>query len=123
MPKTLNNTSTMPQMGAAFSGWQNTVTLNKIVQVNNRGDITDQDQSVPFEGVVQPLSPEQVQLKPEGQRSWEWLQLHVFAGEDTNLQTNDRVIFNTRRFKVMAVKDYSLNNYVEYHLLQDYQTP
>ena len=34
---------------------------------------------------------------------------------------NDKVVFNNERYKVMSVKDYSLNGFVEYELVKDYQ--
>ena len=71
-------------------------------------------------GVWQPLRTEQLMSKPEGQRSWEWVWIHAKSGE-LNLQTADKVIFNSKRYKVMGVKDYSLNGFVEYELVKDYQ--
>ena len=107
-------------MSSAFSGWQVAFELIKITQTNDRGDIADVKTLLSYEGTVQPLSPEQVQLKPEGQRSWEWLQVHVITDVDTDLVTNDRVQYDGKPYKVMFVKNYKLNNYVEYHLLEDY---
>ncbi len=119
MAKKINEMSGMPQMRSAFSGWQVSFVLIRITQTNNEGDITDVETSLNYVGTVQPLSPEEIKLKPEGQRSWQWLQVHVIIGED--LKTNDRVFYNGKRYKVMLVKDYRLNNYIEYHLLEDYK--
>jgi len=147
--KPLNKSSGMPQMGAAFAGWAQTITIFKINQIvtdgfvkNDNGapyqfdqdgefneyDVYGQDwdqkakpvTKVVFQGVIQPLSPKAIALKPEGQRAWTWLQIHCFAGS-LNLTTNDRIIYNGSRYKVMAVLDYSLNNYIEYHVVRDYQ--
>lgn len=121
MPKKISNLSGMPQMYAAFQGWQVPFTLVKISQQNVDGDIMDVETTLSYKGTVQPLSPEQIQLKPEGQRSWEWLQVHVITDVDTDLVTNDRVMYDGRPYKVMFVKNYKLNNYIEYHLLEDYR--
>ena len=71
-------------------------------------------------GVWQPLRDEQLQFKPEGQRSWSWYWIHAKAGT-LNLQTQDKIIFQGKRYKVMSVKDYSLNGYIEYQVVLDYQ--
>lgn len=89
--KPLNQLSGMPQMSAAFSGWQKSITLLRIVQtVSDGGFVTDTPTSVTFQGTIQPLSPKLIVLKPEGQRAWEWLQIHAFAGS-LNLDNNDRI--------------------------------
>lgn len=120
MAQKLNQLSGMPQMSAAFSGWMKSFSLNIITQAVVDGFVTEVKRAVTYRGTVQPLSPEQIALKPDGQRSWEWLQIHVLTGGD-NLKTNDRIDYNGKEFKVMSVKDYSLNNYVEYHVVADYE--
>lgn len=118
--KTLNTMSGMPKVSSALNGWFMPVTLIVITQVNNDGDITNQQTPTTFKGTVQPLKPEIIALKPEGQRSFEWLQIHSKAGQ-LNLSTNDRVRYASRLYKVMEVLDYSLNDFVEYHLVRDYE--
>ena len=121
MVKKLNEISQMPQMGAAFSGWQNVIKLNIVEQaVNDDGFVSDQTSVVEFKGTIQPLSPDQIRNKPDGQRSFQWLQIHAFAGA-LNLKTNSRIDYNGRLFKVMGVYDYSLNNFIEYHAVEDFQ--
>ena len=120
MPKKISNLSGMPQMFGAFQGWKVKFTLVKISQQNIDGDILNVETKISYQGVVQPLNPEAIQLKPEGQRSWEWLQVHVITDKENNLVVNDRVIYDNKPYKVMFVKNYKLNNYIEYHLLEDY---
>ncbi|WP_299074738.1 hypothetical protein [uncultured Paraglaciecola sp.] len=120
MAKTLNNISGMPKMKAAFAGWFKSLTLQVVTQTIDEGFVTDDMESVTFKGTIQPLSKEELRLKPEGQRSWEWLQIHCLSGS-LNLTTNDRICYNEKIYKVMALKDYSLNNYIEYHLVADYE--
>lgn len=114
---TLNN---MPNMACTLSGWEVPLQLVKITQSINEGDVEYTEELINFQGVWQPLKDEQLQFKPEGQRSWSWFWLHVKA-EALNLNTADKVIFNGERYKVMEKKDYSLNGYVEYQLCRDYE--
>ena len=61
-----------------------------------------------------------MQFKPEGQRSWEWYWIHTKSGI-LNLKTQDKIKFQGKRFKVMAIKDYSLNGFIEYQIVRDYE--
>ena len=112
--------SGMPNMANTLNGWEVPLTLIKIVQNTTEGDLITEEQTINFMGVWQPLRDEQLQFKPEGQRSWEWIWIHAKSGS-LNLKTADKVIFNAKRYKVMNVKDYSLNGFIEYELVKDYQ--
>lgn len=119
-PKPLNQISGMPQMSAAFQGWTTKLILHKITQSIVDGFVQQAETTINVLGTWQPLSPEEIALKPDGQRSWEWIDLHI-EGSKVLFQTNDRVIYGGLKYKIMAVKDYTLNNYSEYHLVLDYQ--
>lgn len=112
--------NTFPQMSAAFNGWRKPVTFTKITETVVEGDVELTETSIQMDAVIQPLDPEEVELKPEGQRAWQWLQIHGITSCN-DLSINDRIVYNSIEYKVMAVKDYSLNNYVEYHITKDYQ--
>lgn len=107
-------------MSAAFGSWKVAIVLMKIVQIVQDGFVINNETPVKFQGTWQPLSPEEIALKPDGQRSWEWIDLHV-EGNRIIFQTNDRVSRNGLIYKVMAVRDYTLNNFSEYHLIRDYE--
>ncbi len=112
--------SGMPQMGDTLTGWEVPLTLVRIVQNVVEGELETTETTINFLGVWQPLSAERLELKPEGQRSWEWIWIHT-KSSSLNLETADKVIFNSRRYKVMAKKDYGLNSFVEYELVRDYE--
>lgn len=111
---------TMPRIRAAGMGWTKQISMTRRKQaVDSTGLVTYSDYNFTFRGAIQPLSPKEISLKPEGQRAWEWLQLHVFHGAPIN--TDDQIIYNKKLFKVMATNDYSQSGYIEYHLVRDYQ--
>lgn len=117
--KNLNARSGMPQMNTTLNGWTVPLSLVKVYQNVIEGDFTYTEEKINFEGVWQPLKDEALQFKPEGQRSWEWIWIHAVAGT-LNLETADKVIFQEMKYKVMDKKDYSLNGFVEYQLVADY---
>lgn len=111
----------MPNVAETLTGWEVPLTLIKITQKVVEGDSVKTETRINFLGVWQPLRDEQLQSKPEGMRSWEWVWIHAKSGT-LNLKTQDKVLFNSKRYKVMSVKDYSLNGYIEYELVRDYES-
>lgn len=116
----LKSLSGMPQLDSALTGWEVPLTLVKVFQDIVEGDAVFTEQQINFMGCWQPLRDEELQFKPEGQRSWSWYWIHAKAGT-LNLQTADKIIFEGKRYKVMSVKDYSLNSFIEYEVILDYQ--
>lgn len=120
MAKLLNQTSGQPQMLLAMTGWTSKITLIKITQEIIDGFNTDFFCTVEFKGVVQPLNPRQLMLKPEGERSFEWLWVHCPSGM-LALKTGDKIEIDGKRYKLNADQDYSRNSYEEYHLIRDFE--
>lgn len=116
----LSSLSNMPQMNTTLQGWEVPLTLEKVYQDIAEGDKVENKELINFKGVWQPLKDEDLQFKPEGQRSWEWIWIHCTSGS-LNLKTGDKVLFYNKRYKVMGVKDYSLNGFIEYQLVRDYE--
>lgn len=112
--------SGMPNMRNTLDGWEIPLTLVKITQGISEGELVTTETTINFMGVWQPLKEEQLALLPEGQRSWSNVWIHAKSSE-LNLETADKVIFNSRRYKVIAKKDYGLNGFVEYMLIRDYE--
>ena len=110
----------MPNMANTLTGWEVPLTLIKITQSVVEGDAVKTETPINFLGVWQPLRDEQLQFKPEGQRSWSWYWIHAKSGT-LDLATQDKIIFRGERYKVMSVKDYSLNGFVEYEVIRDYE--
>lgn len=120
MPVPLNQQNGMPQMNAAFSGWTIKMTWTKIVQSIVDGFPVNQEIPFTIEGVFQPLSAEEIKLKPDGQWSWSWYMLHI-KGKESPFETNDRIKYNGVTYKVMGKKDYALNNYTQLDIIKDFQ--
>ena len=106
-------------MNSTLFGWEQALDLIKVVQKVIEGDLSTQEVKIDFRGVVQPLRDEQLSLLPEGQRSWEWLWIHAVAGT-LNLETGDKIKFQGKTYKITSKKDYSLNGYIEYQMVRDY---
>ena len=114
-----NIPSGMPQITSAFGGWMKNITLQKSKQCIVDGLVQQTETPFTFQGAIQPLSPKQIALKPEGQRAWTWLQIHCML--PGAIDVTDLIVYNGAIFKVMGVYDYSLNGFMEYHLVHDFQ--
>ena len=108
----------MPNMATTLNGWEVPITLQIVKQNIVDGDLVITTKKINFQGCWQPLRMEQLQFKPEGQRSWDWYWLHTKT--NLKLKTADKVYFKNVKYKVMSIKDYSLNGFYEYELIADY---
>lgn len=70
-------------------------------------------------GVRQPMSAQQLAIKPEGQRAWKWETIHCLP--DVPLRIDDIVVFGKQKYRVMQKWDWSEYGYQEVHICQEYQ--
>lgn len=113
------NSGTMPDVSGAILSWFQKMDFAIITKENINFQTVETSTDVSTQGVWQPLSPQQLMMKPEGQRQWKWFQVHALPG--LNLRPDDRLVYLGTKYRVMAVLDYKLNGYMEYHVIDDYQ--
>jgi hypothetical protein len=109
----------IPKIQVALNGWESPITLIKVTQSIVDYETVNTEEEISFQGVVQPLTTEALQLKPLETRSWEWLMIHTRTSAE--IFTNDLIRYDGKEYKVMFEKNYSLNGYYEYHLVKDYE--
>lgn len=113
-------TPALPNMSTTLEAWFQKIVIGLLTTtiVNNRAVSTTQD----FEtmGVLQPFSAEQLEIKKEGERSWKWYMLH--CQPSLSLQTDDTVIVRTKRYRVMGRWGFDEYGFIQYELVQDYET-
>lgn len=109
----------LPNMSTTLNGWEVSILADYVKQEWVNGEITNISYTKAIQGVLQPLKPEDIELKPEGERNWNWNQIHVKSGYDL-LRVAQIVKINNIPYKIMAVKNYELYGYVEYHAIRDY---
>lgn len=112
--------NSMPKVDDVLTGWMIDFVANFTKQVRIDGEFVETSKFVKMQGVLQPLSAEDISLKPEGQRNWKWYQLHVPI-KYQQLPVGKIVKLDNINYKIMAAKDYKLNGYTEYHCIKDYE--
>lgn len=120
MPVNLTLGKGLPRPQMAINMWSQGAEARRITQeIDINGNVNDIVSFFNFDGVIQPLKPEEIKVKEEAQWSWDWYWFHTLPG--VKLATNDRVVYKDTEYKVMAVKDYSDYGHIEYHCIKDWQ--
>lgn len=120
MPLKINEISTMPQMQEAIDGWEVDMIVNKKRQTMVNGDVVYKDMYIKLRGVWQPFKPEDLLNKEEYARSWSWFYVHVKTTYP-ELTIGQQIIMRGKTYKVMGIRDYSLNSYRLYEVILDFQ--
>lgn len=105
-------------MRGAISGLSRSLSLAKVTQKIVDGRVEEVETPLVTQGVIQPLGLRELELKPEGERSWQWYTIH--ATTDLVLQTEDVVGYNGERYRVMNTGGYSDYGFVKYEVVKSY---
>ena len=62
----------VPNVSDVVKGWLSTLTASKVTQTIEDGDVIETYSIIRFSGMIQPLSGIELEIKPEGERHWEW---------------------------------------------------
>lgn len=108
----------LPQLGDVVAGWARPITIGLVTKEMFNGEVQETIEELEGMGVIQPFTAQQLLIKPEGQRTWDWSGLHCLPGIELSL--DDVVEIYGRRFRVMAKRDYTLYGYLRYELIQGY---
>lgn len=112
------NPGTLPNMQAALLDYFLPMTFTVVTKSVVDHESVEARVQTATRGVWQPLSPQKVMMKPEGQRKWKWQQIH--ATLDLVLEVDSVIERNGEKFRVMDRLDYREYGYVEYHVQGDY---
>lgn len=111
---------TVPNMADTIMNWFQLLTFDRVTKtVDATFTVTETTTPVQFQGVVVPFTPQQLRMKPEGQRLWKWSA--IYALPSIPLQPDD-VLVDQRGvgYRVMAKTDYTSYGYVLYECVDDY---
>lgn len=112
------NAGNMPNVSSAIAGWFQPMTFGVVTKTPTAFQAVETVVQVSFQGVWQPLAGRDLALKPEGERKWNWFWLH--ADPSLTLNIDDIVTYLGVQYRVMKQKDWRLDSYVEYHLVEDF---
>jgi hypothetical protein len=106
----------LPKLNTAIGAWSQCLKFDCIHKSIENFQVIERHRAVNFKGVIAPLSPRQLEIKPEGQRAWRWFEVHATA--DLEIKPDDEVVHKCVRYRVMAVHDWSDYGYFRYEIAE-----
>lgn len=116
--KLFNDPGTLPDVSGALLNYFQNMVFTRIVKTVINFVVTENPTDIVFRGVMQPYTPQRLDIKMQGERNWIWNTLHAEPG--LPLYPDDVVIYQKTQYRIMSKSDYSSYGYVEYKLVQDY---
>ncbi len=105
-------------MSSTIVGYFQNLTFTTIVKTIVNYEVVETLTNIDFMGVWQPMSPQKLVMKAEGQRSWSWFQCH--STRDLGLNTDEKITYLGISYRIMSKLDYAAYGYYEYELVLDY---
>ena len=121
IPLNQMGSGTTPQMGDTLSGWTQKLVFNLIEKKVINYKVVETATKINFPGVWQPMSLEQLQMKPTEQRAWSWFIVH--STTPVPMKIDDIVNYLGKLYRVMSFGDYKEYGYYEYHLVDESLVP
>jgi hypothetical protein len=116
----LNQSSgTLPDVSGAMKNWFQTMTFTTIVKEIVNFEVVETKTDIIFEGVIQPFSKQDLQMKPEGQRAWKWYTLHTTTALE--LDPDEEIEYLGVTYRIKAKGIYRAYGYYEYELVEGVQ--
>lgn len=107
-----------PSLYSTLQPWFRKITLTKITKTIVDFQVKEIEYPQETFGMMQPMSPRRVAIKPEGQRAWEWQTLHCTP--DFVLKPDEVVEYRGTRYRVSGKTNWREYGFVEYELVNDY---
>lgn len=114
------NPGTLPNMSGALEGWQQPMTVKKIVKSTVNYELVEAETTIYFSGVLERMTPQQMQMRPEGQRAWVWY--NIFCLVNVDLEIDDVVESLGKRYRIKSKNDWSSYGYRSFDAIQDWET-
>lgn len=113
------NPGTLPNVAEALFSWFQPLFFTYMDKKTVNFQLVETPTIFNFQGVRQPFSPQQLKMKPEGQRQWKWETVHAYP--TLVLAPDDIITFANVNYRVMEKLDWKEYGYVEYHIVQDFE--
>ena len=115
-----NTNSALPNMSNTITSWFLDISFEVVDRVLDGADwVETVVQTINTRGVVQPATKEALEIFPEGTFSWQALLLHCLP--DVQMNTNQYIIYDEVKYKVMKKADYSKYGYCSYVIVEAFQ--
>lgn len=118
--KNLNQqVGTLPNMANTLLDWFQPLQFSRIVKTIVNFELKETLTTVDFMGVIEPISAQELAMKPEGERRWIWNTIWSLTNLD--LKPDEIITINCVNFRVMKKHDWSSYGYYQFEIMQDYK--
>lgn len=115
----INLSGSIPSVEDALSDWLKTIKIGVTTKSVVDFQLSESIEYIDVLAVLQPFTTKQLQIKPEGQRSWEWHTLHI-KGTHQEFCLDDHVFIDGMRFRIMQKFEWQRYGFIEYQIIQDF---
>jgi hypothetical protein len=112
------NPGTLPDPSGSMLDYMEQLTVTQITKTVVNFQNVEVPVTTTFYGVIQELTPQQLMMKPSGQRQFTWRMIHTFP--TVVLNPDDVVIYQGVQYRVMSKSDWTKCGYIQYDCMQDY---
>lgn len=109
---------TLPDVSGALFDYFQEMTFTTIVKSVVNFQVVETPTNIVFQGLWQPFTGRQLSMRPEGQRKWKYS--NVFSQINLSLTADDVLSYLGVQYRVLRVNDYSLYQYYQYELVEDF---
>ena len=110
----------VPNVADVVQGWLSPLTALIVGKTIDDGDVVETYTEVNINGMIQPLSGIDLEIKPEGERHWEWVKIYT---DYDNFYVDDAIIIQGANYRIkhkMPYEKYSYGFY-RYDCVKDYE--
>ena len=109
---------TLPNMRDALNEWFQNIVFTMVKKMTTNFELVETNTQIQFQGVVENIKPQDLDMRPEGQRKWRYIS--VWATPELELNPDEIFTYQGINYRVMTKNDWSSYGYVEYECAEDY---
>lgn len=117
--KSLNDANDLPDVSAGVQMFFQNIKIDLVRKHNDDGYVKEKKTCILTQGVRQTFTPRQLEMKPEGQRTWKWSKLHMVP--EPRLSLDDILKIRGIKYRVMTSDDHAEYGVISYDLKEDYE--
>lgn len=106
----------LPNLTNAVRAWTQPFTFKRVTKSIVDYQLVETLVDVSFKGVVAPFTDRELEIKPEGQRQWRWIE--IYSTTDLALELDDIVIWKAVNYRVMASHNWEDYGYWRYEIAE-----
>lgn len=107
-----------PDMSETIAEWGEGSTFQKIEKITQDHQVVERRTGAAFDGLFYPMSPQEVKVKPEGQRTWRWWTLVTPETLETDYVVVDA---SGIQYRVTEKEDWGSAGFYKYGLTEAYR--